>query len=96
METSELLNLPLLVKSRLGLSLASSSLSGAQGFSQSVPNKHRITHEDIWLMKRVGALFRALTENGWRFLLRNLLTTRRSKCQICGLFLLMEVPSRDG
>jgi len=50
-----LLNLSLAVKSRLkpvfGIYFASTVLA----FSQSVPNKHVITHEDVWLMKRVGA-----------------------------------------
>jgi dipeptidyl aminopeptidase/acylaminoacyl peptidase len=55
MRQANFLNLPLLVKSRLGLILGVLVFSGALGFSQSAPNKHRITHEDIWLMKRVGA-----------------------------------------
>ena len=50
-----LLNLSIPVMSRLkpvfGIYFASTVLA----FSQSVPNKHVITHEDVWLMKRVGA-----------------------------------------
>ena len=49
-----LLNLLLAVKSRLkpvfGIYFASTVLA----FSQSVPNKHVITHEDVWLMWNVS------------------------------------------
>jgi dipeptidyl aminopeptidase/acylaminoacyl peptidase len=37
------------------LSLGVLVFSGALVFPQSVPSRHRITHEDVWLMKRVGA-----------------------------------------
>ena len=40
MRQVNVLNLPLLVKSRLGLILGVFVLSGALAFSQSVPNKH--------------------------------------------------------
>lgn len=45
----------LLRKSRLSLGLGVLTLSVVPVFPQSVPNRHRITHEDVWLMKRVGA-----------------------------------------
>ena len=48
-------NLPLLTGFRRGLILSVFALSEALAFSQSVPQKLPITHEAIWLMKRVGA-----------------------------------------
>ena len=50
-----LLNLLLAVKSRLKPVFGIYFVSTVLAFSQSVPNKHVITHEDVWLMKRVGA-----------------------------------------
>jgi len=55
MRQTNFVNSPSPAKLRLGLILGAIVFSGALAFSQSVPNKHRITHEDIWLMKRVGA-----------------------------------------
>ena len=49
------LNFRLLEKSRMGLIFGIFVFSGALAFSQTVSDKHRVTHEDIWLMKRVGA-----------------------------------------
>ena len=46
---------PLPPKSRLILVLGILLFFQAAALLQSVPNRHRITHEDIWLMKRVGA-----------------------------------------
>ena len=43
------------MKSRMGLIFGIFVFSGALAFSQTVSDKHRVTHEDIWLMKRVGA-----------------------------------------
>jgi dipeptidyl aminopeptidase/acylaminoacyl peptidase len=50
-----MLNLSPPTKSSLRLVFAVYFGSAVLAFSQSVPNKHHITHEDVWLMKRVGA-----------------------------------------
>jgi hypothetical protein len=42
-------------RSQFSFSFGLLVLSGALAFPQSTPTRHRITHEDIWLMKRVGA-----------------------------------------
>lgn len=42
-------------RSQFAFSLGLLVLSVTPGFPQSVPNRHRITHEDVWLMNRVGA-----------------------------------------
>src|SRR5262245_19030668 len=49
------LNWSLPIKSSLRLVFGVYLVSAALAFSQSIPNKHCITHEDVWLMKRVGA-----------------------------------------
>ena len=55
MRRTNFVNSPSPAKLQLGLILGAFVFSGALAFSQSVPSKHRITHEDIWHMKRVGA-----------------------------------------
>ncbi len=49
-----MLNLSLPTRSSPTLVFGVYLVSAVLAFSQS-PNKHRITHEDVWLMKRVGA-----------------------------------------
>ena len=53
MRRMNFLNLPIPAEAVLGFVFL--ILSGALAFPQSAPNKHLVTHEDIWLMKRVGA-----------------------------------------
>jgi dipeptidyl aminopeptidase/acylaminoacyl peptidase len=53
MRRMNFLNSPILVDAMFVLVFL--ILAGASAFPQSAPKKHRITHEDIWLIKRVGA-----------------------------------------